>query len=381
MSCACRREGASCGPSCECAHYDFRWGSRAQRCRSPFSRLPEIFTSMPARRIVPLGLTPAWCDMRANPCFKKHLNLESKKERQLDVDGLVTKIMADSEAWRTDTFLKDLRPRLLDDTTNEQEKKGSRTSLMEYALGKREEEGKMELMMTHLDSHVWSFCRDQWVSRIGCRHCEDCDICYDDAWHCRACGTCKVGHWFICDGCGGKSSTGATYGVLEGGTTEDARTARGGLSLGRPKKRSRHVDSDNGLGSISEVSHLQSLFAFDTTDIFTTQTKLEAPKDILTRPCDCKYLCSTRRCLCRRWGGSCKHNCKCSGCKDAPPLGCQNPFRYSEYRYFGPRFLGSLCHEQPRASPTTWRRPSKLAIVLFRATIAQEYPSRPWRKP
>jgi hypothetical protein len=79
MSCACRREGASCGPSCECAHYDFRWGSRAQRCRSLFSRLPEIFTFMPARRIVPLGLIPTWCDTRANPCFKKHLNLEPKK--------------------------------------------------------------------------------------------------------------------------------------------------------------------------------------------------------------------------------------------------------------------------------------------------------------
>jgi hypothetical protein len=343
MSCACRREGASCGPSCDCAHYDFRWGSRAQRCRSPFSRLPDVFVLMPARSMVPLGSTPVWCDTRANPCFKKHLNLEPKKERQLDVDGLMTKIVTDSEAWRTDAFSKVLRPRLLDATTDEQEKKGPRTALMEYALGKREEEGEMEFMMKaekHPDSHVWYFCRDQWVSRIKCRHCEDCDICYDDAWHCISCGKCKVGHWLKCDGCGGKSLTGATYGVLEGGTTEDARTAQGGLSLGRPKKRSRHVDSDNELSSISEVSHLQSLFVFDTTDILTMQTKLEAPMDILTRPCDCKDLCSTRRCLRRRWGGSCKHYCKCSGCKDAPPLGYQNPFRYSEYRYFKPSLPG-----------------------------------------
>jgi hypothetical protein len=203
-------------------------------------------------------------------------------------------------------------------------------------------------MMKRPDSHVWYFCRNQWVSRIKCRHCEDCDICYDDAWHCISCGKCKVGHWLKCDGCGGKSLTGVTYGVLEGDTTEDARTAPGELSLGRPKKRSRHVDSDNGLGAISELSHLQSLFVFDTTDIFTMQTKLEAPKDIQTRPCDCKDLCSTRRCLCRRWGGSCKHNCKCSGCKDDPPLGCQNPFRYSEYRYFGPSLPGQSV---PRATP------------------------------
>ena len=132
---------------------------------------------MPAERTAPLGLTHAWCVTRANLCFKKYLNLEPKKERQLDVDGLKTKIMAECETWRTDEFLRHLRPTLLDDTTDEQEKAESWTSLMEYALGKRNENGLMEAMMRSPDSHVWSFCRNQRVSRIECRHCEDCDIC------------------------------------------------------------------------------------------------------------------------------------------------------------------------------------------------------------
>lgn len=110
--------------------------------------------------MVPLGLTPAWCVMRANPCFKKYLNLEPKKERPLDVNGLKTKIMADCEAWRTDLFLKKLRYHLLDDTTDEQEKKEDWTSLIEHALGKRKERGYMEIIMKEPDSHVWSFCRN-----------------------------------------------------------------------------------------------------------------------------------------------------------------------------------------------------------------------------
>ena len=347
MSCACRKEGASCGPSCDCAHYDIPWGSRAQRCRSPFSKLPHIFASMPARRVVPLGLTPAWCVTRANYCFKKYLNLEPKKERQLDVDSLTTKIMADCEAWHKDNFLKFLRLRLEDDATEEQEKKDLRMSLMEYALGKRKDNGEVDVKLKHPDSHVWSLCRDQWVSRVGCRHCEDCNMCYDDAWHCKGCGKCKVGHWWICDDCGRKSLTGATFGVLNGGPAKDARMTQGAPSLGRPKKRSRQVDSDQGLSSISEVNHCESLSMFNNTDIITTQTTPKAPDDIDTRPCNCIDLCETRRCICQRWGGECKHNCKCNGLHE--DVVCQNPFHdYNEYRFFGPAPPGKSV---PRATP------------------------------
>lgn len=31
------------------------------------------------------------------------------------------------------------------------------------------------------------------------------------------------------------------------------------------------------------------------------------------RCCNCKDLCTTRRCICRRWGGACKQGCKCRG--------------------------------------------------------------------
>lgn len=36
-----------------------------------------------------------------------------------------------------------------------------------------------------------------------------------------------------------------------------------------------------------------------------------APDDIATRSCNCKDDCNSRRCICRRWGGGCKHSCKC----------------------------------------------------------------------
>lgn len=54
----------------------------------------------------------------------------------------------------------------------------------------------------------------------------------------------------------------------------------------------------------------------------------QAPDDIATRSCACKDPCDSRRCLCRRWGGSCKESCKCKG------LHCNNEFRENGF-YFG----------------------------------------------
>jgi hypothetical protein len=256
-------------------------------------------------------------------------------------------LLSDCEAWHKDNFLKFIRLRLEDDATEEQEKKDLQMSLMEYALGKRKDNGEVDVKLKHPDSHVWSLWKDQWVSRVGCRHCEDCDMCYDNAWHCKGCGKCKVGHWWICDDCGRKSLTGATFGVLNGGPAKDARMTQGAPSLGRPKKRSRQVDSDQGLSSISEVNHCESLSMFNNTDIITTQTTPKAPDDIDTRPCNCIDLCETRRCICQRWGGECKHNCKCNGLHE--DVVCQNRFGdYNEQRFFGPSLPGKSV---PRATP------------------------------
>ena len=122
--------------------------------------------------------------------------------------------------------------------------------------------------MKHPDSHVWSLCRDQWVSRVGCRHCEDCNMCYDDAWHCTACGKCKIGHWFICDGCRGFSLTGAKYGIIGGRVAQDAHHAQGGLSLGLPKKRARE-EEEIGHQLPSEVSSSRRLSIVDTANTRT----------------------------------------------------------------------------------------------------------------
>jgi len=136
---------------------------------------------------------------------------------------------------------------------------------MEYALGKHRGVGKIYVMTSEPNSHVWSFCRDRWVLRSNCQHCEECDICYDDAWHCRACRTCKVGRWLACSGCRGHSFTGFKYGVLEGRFAQDAQTLQGGLSLGRPKKRAREVRY-SGYHLPSEVSYSLCPSILDTAD-------------------------------------------------------------------------------------------------------------------
>jgi hypothetical protein len=265
MSCACRREGASCSPLCGCAHDARSRGTHSQNCYSPFSRLPQIFEETPGSVTLYRGLTTSWCVTRANPCFKKYLNLEPNKRRQLDVEGLKSKVMADCDAWRDDRWLKGWRVILQDDTADEEEKKQIWNSLMEYAVGKHNNVGRMRVMMDDPSSHVWSSCRDRWVLRSSCKHCEGCDICYDDAWHCKECNTCKVGRWFACDGCQGFSFTGAKYGVVKGRLTQDARTVQGGLSLGRPKKRAREVEY-HGYHLTSEVSKPQRLLMLDAAD-------------------------------------------------------------------------------------------------------------------
>jgi len=54
----------------------------------------------------------------------------------------------------------------------------------------------------------------------------------------------------------------------------------------------------------------------------------QAPSDIAAHSCACKDACSSRRCLCRRWGGRCKESCKCQG------LYCGNKF-LTNGLYFG----------------------------------------------
>jgi hypothetical protein len=73
MSCACRKEGASCSPTCGCAHGDP--GLDIPACRSPFSRLPQIFEAKPGTLTIYGCSRSSWCVTRANPCFKKFLNL------------------------------------------------------------------------------------------------------------------------------------------------------------------------------------------------------------------------------------------------------------------------------------------------------------------
>lgn len=341
MSCPCRKEGASCSPACGCAH-----GHPHMACRSPFSRLPQIFEANP-ERFTAYGFSPSWRVTRANPCFRKFLNPEPKKERQLDIDSLKTKIMADCEAWRVDRWPKGWRAILLDDKTDEQEKKKVWTSIMEYVPGhQHENSGKTHVMMTDPDSHTWSFCRDRWVLRSKCHHCIGCDICYDDAFHCRECRTCKVGRWFECNGCGGFSFTGARYGVVKGRLAQDAHTVQRGLSMGRPKKRAREVEHRGfSLTSslTSEVRLSRNLSIFDNADIGVKQTVPEAPDDIATRLCNCKDQCISRRCPCRRWGGECKDDCKCQDCDSC----CVNVFTVNSY-FFGPSLPGSAI---PRATP------------------------------
>ena len=59
------------------------------------------------------------------------------------------------------------------------------------------------------------------------------------------------------------------------------------------------------------------------------------PHDIEILACRCKDRCATKRCACRKWGGRCKHDCKCS--EGVLGLECINPFERRLDEFFGDR--------------------------------------------
>lgn len=97
-------------------------------------------------------------------------------------------------------------------------------------------------------------------------HCEHCGICYDNAWHCEKCETCKAGRHLACDGCGCWSNRGVWDGE-EGQKAPDAHKAQRGRSTVSSKKRTRQARLETWNDSISEVSDLLQLQSTDTTNI------------------------------------------------------------------------------------------------------------------
>jgi hypothetical protein len=257
--CACRKIGAGCKLTCSCVTRGY---CRSDPCESPFSQLAQLFgeDKKPWRIYVPRYL--AECRVRASPCFTRHLNLNPRKARKLDTQTLESKVMQKSEAWRLDPVLTELR-RDIDECAevDSSDREDLRNMVMIYAMGQPEDSKHTESWSTNLicngvaspNSYVWSFRKDKWVPRHRTVHCSHCDVCYDLAWHCEKCGTCKAGRNLSCDGCGGRSDDGIWNGE-DGPKAPDAHKAQRGLSQVSPRERPRDLEVWND--AVSEVSCL-----------------------------------------------------------------------------------------------------------------------------
>lgn len=238
---------------CSCVTRD---GRSTDACQSPFSQLHKLFGKSPVRFTYGLSRYLPTCDVVANACFTRHLNLNPRKQRPLDAPGVVAKVLDDCDAWRLDPFLVRISPKVKNDNDLVDQAIWT-TRLLVYALGiERHPKAMIKDAMDSPHSHVWSFCRDSWVSRHRTVHCEQCGVCYDNAWHCEGCATCKAGRYLACDGCGGWSRSGVWDGE-EGQKAPDAQKAQRGRSTVSPKKRSRQVDLEPWNDSISEVGAMR----------------------------------------------------------------------------------------------------------------------------
>lgn len=191
---------------------------------------------------------------------------QPQKTLQLDVQGLEDKVLADCDAWRVDPLLVKVR-RSLESENSLASKAAWTTMLLVYALGIEQDPFDMvQEAMESPNSHMWSFCKDKWVPRRSTVHCELCGNCYDNAWHCETCETCKAGRHLACDGCGGYSKSGVWDGE-EGQKAPDAQQAQRGRSTISPNKRDRQVSLETWNDTIGEVSALLQLPPTNTTNV------------------------------------------------------------------------------------------------------------------
>jgi hypothetical protein len=76
--------------------------------------------------------------------------------------------------------------------------------LLKYAMGvEKELHFILHEVMDLPNPFAYSFCKDEWVPHHHTVRYERCDVCYDLAWHCEMCSTCKARRKLACDGCGG----------------------------------------------------------------------------------------------------------------------------------------------------------------------------------
>jgi hypothetical protein len=80
-------------------------------------------------------------DVRASSCFTRHLNLNPRAPRKLDILDLEAKIMKDCDAWHVDELLVDLRKNM-DEPGAERTEAGDNLMriLLIYAMGAAKEE-------------------------------------------------------------------------------------------------------------------------------------------------------------------------------------------------------------------------------------------------
>lgn len=212
--CPCRRAGTACQLSCSCisqSHGD------PVSCGSPFSQLGHFFGAELRPDYLENCRDTPLCNVSANAYFRKFLDFEGgQKLRQPDAaTAMLERILASFDTCWVDPRMRQSRPSLDLAAGDESKTATCRQNLFAYAIGIDNDKENIAAKKDP-NSCVWSFCHVAMVSRHRVRQCDRCGSCYENAWHCTICKSCKVGLHLACDGCGGWSLHGVRYGEASG---------------------------------------------------------------------------------------------------------------------------------------------------------------------
>lgn len=362
-TCKCRKSEMECRPDCKCFGPDHD----CFKCENPYNNLLDLFGGECTSRSLFSDAIHKYTGHTPNACFKLWLKQRSNLENGVvDIEKLEEKISADCDAFKQDVELRawrDERNRIEeglahenvdgneieedlahdDDDEYDEEylewcEEYNMQLLRVYALSTSRPRGEAAEVTDDNVPHIWSFCCDRWVDANRIRHCEDCDNCFEDAWHCARCKKCVVGRKLACMECGGVPRAG-----IDEQAASKAHTAK--PANGRVPKRPRK----------STVKERQM-----------TEASVYAPDGIEKCTCDCEDSCKTAKCICREWGGGCKAGCSCrnADAQDSSaavlPSGssfnCWNPFNTVLPKFFGDghdQWMANPCftHFINRASP------------------------------
>ncbi|KAF6812314.1 hypothetical protein CSOJ01_05184 [Colletotrichum sojae] len=174
-SCACVKNGLSCGPSCHCS-------SCAEGPGKCTNKLNDFF-----RFLRPDPNEGSGVRMQAEPCFASYLIQNSKTPGRLSLAAL-TRSLEESldesakDPLEYDTWLAKWAEER--EVTAKEDEPDHLRKLVRRGLV-RSKGHKM---------YYYSFCKGDWADNMNTWHCEACKQCQDWCdWHCTKCNKCTYG--------------------------------------------------------------------------------------------------------------------------------------------------------------------------------------------